>query len=106
MDLSTHPKLTAEQISTRLEDLRARFLKRAFEDRDAIKDALRQQDRVLLRDRAHRLAGTAPSFGLKDVGEVARSLDEILQHSGREREVEEAARKLIELLGRCRPHHH
>lgn len=76
-----------------------------MEDRDALREAVAQQDRDRLQALAHRLAGTAPSFGLTEVGEAARMLDELLQGGAGDGEVEEAARKLIGLLGRCEPQH-
>ena len=56
--------------------LAARFSARAEQDCLALREALRKEDRIAVRDLAHRLAGTAPMLGFEAIGEAARTLED------------------------------
>lgn len=101
MPLAPNENFSGSNFSDRLADLRGRFAQRAVEDRATIEDAVLRKDHAVLRERAHRLAGTAPSFGLTEIGSAARHVDNLVQAGADEIQVFEAARKLIDLLGRC-----
>ena len=101
MPVAPNENASASNFSNRLADLRGRFTQRALEDRVTLEDAVLRKDHAVLRERAHRLAGTAPSFGLTGIGSAARKVDNLAQAGVDESQLFEAARKLIELLGRC-----
>lgn len=101
MSVSATRKLEQAAVAHRMAELRSRFLGRVTEDRAAIEGAVGRGDYAVVRELAHRLAGTAPSFGLAEIGSAARHVDDLVQAGADESRLFEAARKLIDLLGRC-----
>lgn len=101
MSVSASKKLEQAAVAHRMAELRTRFLGRVAEDRAMIEGAVSRGDYAVVRELAHRLAGTAPSFGLTDIGSAARHVDNVIQAGADESRLFEAARKLIDLLGRC-----
>lgn len=83
-----------------MESLRERFRERAADDLAAMKAAWASGERQALRERAHRLAGVAATFGYPRVGEAAKLLDDLLKPDGIAEETDAAAQRLFDLLGR------
>ena len=59
----------------KLAELGRKFAARAREERAALAQAMADDDRTALRDRAHNLAGIAPMVGYPQVGEAALALE-------------------------------
>ena len=59
----------------KLAELGRKFAARAREERAALAQAMADDDRTALRDRAHKLAGIAPMVGFPRVGEAALALE-------------------------------
>lgn len=81
-----------------MESLRDRFRTRAAEDLEVMSAALDRADLVLLRERSHRLAGVAGTFGYPDIGEAARALEEAIDRHDSTEGVGAAALRLFALL--------
>jgi hypothetical protein len=76
------------EFQAQFEALRRHFMQELPERRAALVsawdmcvDAGDEAPWLRLRDVAHKLSGSAPNYGLEDVGDIARSLDRLL--SGR-----------------------
>ena len=85
-------------------DLRARFASRAGADRTALLDALERQDQEQLRERAHRLAGSAATFGYPEIGTAAFALQAAVDGGVSESELSSAAQHLADQLGAIADH--
>lgn len=85
-------------LAARMRPLRARFLKRLNEDREAILVARSAADAAALQAICHRLAGNAGLFGFDELGAAARRAEDVIlanQEAGlRAREIDQ----LLEML--------
>ena len=79
-------------------ELQARLPERCRTEHEAIAAAHAANERELLIDRAHKLAGIAGMLGAPEIGEAALDLEETLL-AGRDADV--ATRKLLALLDRA-----
>lgn len=84
-----------------MEGLRERFRARAADDLKTMSSAFTVAEHEILRERAHRLAGVAATFGYPEVGEAAGSLDETIRENATAEEIGCAARRLFDLLSRA-----
>ena len=85
-------------FEARMAALRARLAERCREDRAAISEALANDNRETLIDRAHKLAGIAGMLGAPELGEAAFALEEDLL-AGREHAA--SAKTLMDRLAEC-----
>lgn len=78
--------------------LKERFRARAAEDLEVMSAALDAADFEQLRERSHRLAGVAATFGYPEIGEAARALDDAVKGHASAADAGPAARRLLALL--------
>lgn len=100
MSATEPPQSSQDLLRSRLESLRGRFRVRAEDDLGAMTDALVSGERDVLRERAHRLAGVAATFGYPAVGKAAKKLDDLVSEGALAEETDAAAARLFYLLGR------
>lgn len=93
------------EFEAQLQALRAHFIAGLPARRDALAAAWAQclaageeAGWLALRDVAHRLAGSAPCYGLDEIGTLARDLDRLLSRIPPCRETDEAAAAVAALL--------
>jgi HPt (histidine-containing phosphotransfer) domain-containing protein len=70
-----------DDFERRMEALKARFIERAAADRAALDQAWAARDDDAIRRISHSLAGNAGMFGFSDLGEAARELEEALDRT-------------------------
>ncbi len=92
------PHSQEDLLRSRMEGLRERFRTRVAEDRDAMTAAWARADRRVLRERAHRLAGVAATFGYPEVGDAAKSLENLIKAAVLAEDIDAAAQRLFVLL--------
>lgn len=85
-------------VDERISALRSRFVQRARDDRAALQLCREQNDRVSVRDLAHRLAGVAATFGFPEIGNAAFEVQDALDRDKSEDALAEAVDRLIDLL--------
>jgi HPt (histidine-containing phosphotransfer) domain-containing protein len=81
-----------------MESVRGRFRARAADDLGAMTAARASGERHSLRERAHRLAGVAATFGYPAIGDAARLLDDLIDQGALDEDTDAAAERLFELL--------
>lgn len=94
------PQSPQDLLRIRLDSLRGRFRERAADDLSAMKDAWACGESRVLRERAHRLAGVAGTFGYPAIGEAAKLVDDLIHQRAPAEQTDAAAQCLFELL-RC-----
>jgi HPt (histidine-containing phosphotransfer) domain-containing protein len=92
------PQSQEDLLPSRMDALRERFRSRVAEDRDAMTAAWARADHRLLRARAHRLAGVAATFGYPEVGDAAKSLENLITAAVWGEDIDAAAQRLFVLL--------
>lgn len=65
----------------RIAQLRARFIVRAREDRNILREAQRDGDRARLREIAHSLAGNGGIFGFPEISAAASAVEDALDEN-------------------------
>ena len=101
MNSSSKNDASREILQFRLSELRERFIQRMREDRNALARAWDCGDKPAVRERAHRLAGVAASFGFPAIGGAAAEVQDALDTSSSGAEPETAIMRLIALLENC-----
>ena len=85
----------SDALEARLAELSARFRERASAEREIIDSALASGNRVVLAERAHKLAGNAGMFGEAEIGLAALELEEAAETGA---DVAGPAARLLALL--------
>ena len=90
-------------LFARLYALRGRFVERARGERDAIFLAATRGEDAKVREHAHRLAGTAGSFGHEEVGNAARQVCELIERGAPRGEIDQATQQMLATLDKLAP---
>jgi HPt (histidine-containing phosphotransfer) domain-containing protein len=88
-------------LRERLAGLSRRFLERAADDRQHIAAALQRGNLTEVAALAHRLAGTAGSFGFGDLGQQAVRFEELIKQGAAPEEFDAAADQLLSSIDRA-----
>jgi len=88
-------------LRSRIEILRHRFVERSVNDAEVLLTAMDQGDRAGIGDRAHRLAGTAASFGYHQIGAEAAKLQQAIAGQASTEDLEAGVKRLVFLLKKC-----
>jgi len=99
MSATEPPQSPQDLLRVRMESLRRRFRARAADDLGAMKAGWASGERDDLRERAHRLAGVAATFGYPAIGEAAKLLDDLINQGANAEDTDAAAERLFDLLG-------
>lgn len=82
----------------RMAEFRARFVTRAHGDAERIEQALAEHDFPAVRSISHGLSGSAGMFGLTDLGELAQAVEEAIDASASETDIQAHARRLLDRI--------
>lgn len=104
--MSSDNRRRAALLRSRIDLLRSRFIERAADDEIQIAEALQHTDRAKLRERAHRLAGIAATFGYAEIGDQAACVQAATDKAVPDAELAAATKRLIALLEACRASGH
>lgn len=88
-------------LRQRLAALSRRFLERAVDERQQIAAALQRGNLKEVAALAHRLAGTAGSFGFKDLGNHAVRVEELIKQGATLEMIDAAAERLLASIDRA-----
>ncbi|WP_164549745.1 Hpt domain-containing protein [Altericroceibacterium xinjiangense] len=98
MKPATQTEDREDLLRRRMEELRGRFRKRLSRDRTALLDAWRKGSTDTVREEAHKLAGSAPSFGYPKIGAAAAEVERTLDADASPGTCEAAVQRLSALL--------
>lgn len=84
-------------------EFRERFLERAAEDAEAIRQALSAGDHATIRTLCHGLSGSAGMFGFADLGMLAEAVEQAVDRGAGDDEVRRLSEDLLTRLARL-PH--